>query len=102
MQHFTLTVAEAPVIAIANVVSFVVGSSPSNTFTIQTLGYSAAVLSLNMVLPANFKFVNNGHGTATLSGVPTLAQRGKTFTFVIAANNGNLTKSYQLSTLTVR
>jgi hypothetical protein len=98
-RHFTLTIAEAPAIISADLANFVVGSNPANKFTIQALGYPAAVFSVIGVLPAGLKLVTNPGGTATLSGAPLPLSKGKTsvtFTFLIAASAaGSPTKSYQ-------
>ncbi len=103
-QHFTLTVAEPPAITSANTATFVAGSS-SNTFTVTTLGYPNAVLSVSGALPAGVTLVNSTThpGTATLSGKPAALPRGKTsetFSFFIVASDGG-ESSYQEFSLIV-
>lgn len=96
--------AEPPAITSANTATFVAGSS-SNTFTVTTLGYPNAVLSVSGALPAGVTLVNSTThpGTATLSGKPAALPRGKTsetFSFFIVASDGG-ESSYQEFSLIV-
>ena len=84
-QTFTLTDNEAPAITGANNTTFVVGMAGS--FTVTTSGFPAPSLSETGPLPSGVTFVDNGDGTATLSGTPA-AGSGGIYTFVITASNG--------------
>jgi Putative Ig domain len=94
-QSFTLTVDQAPAVTSANSTSFDEGSS--NSFTVSTSGYPTAALSEVGTLPAGVSFVDNGDGTATLSGDPT---EGGTFPITVKANNGVSPNASQSFTLT--
>jgi hypothetical protein len=95
-QSFTLTVNAAPAITSANTTTFTVGSA--GTFSVTTSGNPASTLSETGALPAGVTFVNNGDGTAALSGTPA-AGTGGTYPFTIKAANGvspNATQSFTL------
>jgi Abnormal spindle-like microcephaly-assoc'd, ASPM-SPD-2-Hydin/Divergent InlB B-repeat domain len=88
----------------ANYTSFMQGTPGS--FTITTTGYPAPSLSISPAgsLPSGLTFVNNGNGTATISGTPTTS--GLFSFWVIATNgvctlNGVCTPSLQSFSLTV-
>jgi hypothetical protein len=88
----------------ANYTSFMQGTPGS--FTITTSGYPAPSLSISPAgsLPSGLSFVNNGNGTATISGTPTTS--GLFSFWVIATNgvctlNGVCTPSLQSFSLTV-
>jgi IPT/TIG domain len=95
-QSFTLTVNQTSVITSANATSFTVGTAGS--FTVTSTSTPIATLSETGALPAGVTFVNNGNGTATLSGTPTAAGD---FPLTIAAANGVLPNASQSFTLTV-
>lgn len=97
-QGFTLTVDEAPSITSASSATFSVGTPGS--FTINTGGYPTPSLSETGTLPNGVSFVDNGNGTATLSGTPA-SGTGGTYTLTIGASNGIGTDATQTLTLTV-
>ena len=96
-QTFTLTDDEAPAITSANNTTFVVGTPGS--FTVTTSGFPLSSLSESGPLPSGVTFVDNGDGTATLSGTPE-AGSGGTYTFTITASNGVAPDATQSFTLT--
>jgi hypothetical protein len=99
-QNFTLTVNEAPTISSANHTTFQVGAA--GTFTVTT-GHSyptPPALSESGTLPTGVTFVDNGDGTATLSGTPDVGQDG-TYFLTITAKNGVTPDGTQTFTLTV-
>ena len=86
----------APTITSANSTTFRVGVA--GTFTVTTTGSPHPALSEAGALPAGVTFVDNGNGTATLSGTPAAGTSGA-FPFTITASNG--TTALQTFTLTV-
>jgi hypothetical protein len=68
-QSFTLTVDQAPTITSA--ASDTVTAGTAFSFTVTTTGYPVATLAELGFLPAGVNIVNNGNGTATISGTPT-------------------------------
>ncbi|HVX13888.1 MAG TPA: DUF4214 domain-containing protein [Pirellulales bacterium] len=78
--------------------TFLIGQSHS--FTVTTVGSPTPVLSESGVLPSDIKFVDNGNGTATLSGTPSLADFG-VYTVTVTAHNGVGNDATQSFTLTV-
>jgi hypothetical protein len=97
-QSFTLKVNQAPAITSANNTTFTVGTAGS--FTVTTTGAPTPTLTETGALPSGVTFVNNGNGTATLSGTPA-AGSGGTYIFTITASNGVGTAASQSFTLTV-
>ena len=95
-QSFTLTVDSAPAITSAASHTFTAGSSGS--FTVTTSGVPKAALSESGGLPAGLSFVDNGNGTATLSGTPTASG---VYPITINASNGVSPNASQSFTLTV-
>jgi hypothetical protein len=96
-QPFTLTVDQAPAITSAPGVTFTVGTAGS--FTVQTTGFpTAPTITGSGSLPGGVTFVNNGNGTATLSGNPGTSG---TFALTITASNGVAPNATQNFTLTV-
>ncbi|HEU5269298.1 MAG TPA: putative Ig domain-containing protein [Jatrophihabitans sp.] len=95
---FTLTVSASPVITSAQQVTFTVGHA--GTFTVTTSGGfpTPPALTETGALPSGVTFHDNGDGTATLSGTPTISG---TFTLTIKANNGAAPATTQSFTLTV-
>ncbi len=59
----------SPQITSANEVTFEVGIFSS--FTVTTIGFPTPAITESGTLPPGFTFVDNGNGTATLSGTPT-------------------------------
>ena len=96
-QTFTLTDNEAPTITSANHTTFVVGTPGS--FTVTTSGFPLSSLSESGALPSGVTFVDNGDGTATLSGTPDVGSGG-TYSFTITAANGVAPDATQIFTLT--
>jgi len=97
-QTFTLTVNQAPAITSANSTSFTVGSAGS--FTVTTTGFPAPALSETGPLPSGVSFLDNGNGTATLSGAPAASTAG-IYTLTITASNAVGSPAMQTFVLTV-
>ena len=97
-QSFTLTVDEAPSITSGASTTFTTGSA--GTFGVTTGGYPAAALSETGALPSGVTFVDNGDGTATLSGTAA-AGSGGVYPITITATNGIGSDAAQSFTLTV-
>ncbi|HEU5268342.1 MAG TPA: putative Ig domain-containing protein, partial [Jatrophihabitans sp.] len=97
-QAFTLTVGESPTITSFNHATFTVGHA--GTFTVTTSGGfpTPPALTETGTLPTGVTFHDNGDGTATLSGTPSV---GGIFTITIKANNGVAPVTSQSFTLTV-
>jgi hypothetical protein len=87
---------QAPAITSANNTAFTVGAA--GTFTVTTTGLPAPSLMESGSLPGSVKFTDNGNGTATLAGTPTVAGQ---FPITITASNGVLPDAKQTFTLTV-
>src|SRR5262249_26824372 len=108
-QTFTLTIAPvagaAPTITNANTTTFAVGTL--STFTITTTGTPSAAINPAGPLPPGVTFVDNGNGTATISGTPLvgagtpLASTAGLYPVTITATNGVGTPASQNFTLTV-
>ena len=98
-QTFTLTDDEAPTITSANSTTFTVGTSGSFTVTTGHSFPANAALSESGALPSGVTFVDNGDGTATLSGTPDVGSGGID-TFTITASNGVAPDATQTFTLT--
>jgi large repetitive protein len=97
-QHFTLTVSAPLMFTSADHVTFVVGSASS--FTITTSGFPVPVICLSRALPSGVTFLDNGNGTATLSGTPA-AGSGGAYTLFLTASNGVSPTAMQALTLYV-
>jgi len=74
----------APLIVSGTVMSSVIGQQA--TFTVQTTGFPTPTLSRTGTLPTGLNFVDNGNGTATLSGAPAAGTAG-TYPQVFTATN---------------
>ena len=94
----TDVVATPPTIMSADSATFTVGTSSSLTVT--TTGTPVPGLSETGALPAGVTFVDNGDGTATLSGMPT-AGSGGVYPLTITAANGATPSAVKTFTLTV-
>ena len=81
-QPFTLVVDAAPTVTSRASTVFTAGDF--GTFTVTTNGYPAPALTYSGALPPGVTFIDNGDGTATISGVP--ATDG-TYPIVITATN---------------
>jgi len=88
----------APTISSTNTSNFDVGTSGS--FTITTGGYPVTEIGLTGSLPLGMSFVDNGDGTATLSGTPH-AGSGGSYVLSFTAGNGVGTAAVQSFTLNV-
>jgi len=97
-QSFTLTVNAAPAITSANATTFT--EQVAGTFTVSSNGAPTPAVSETGPLPTGVTFVDNGDGTATLSGTPAAGTRG-TYTLSITASNGVGADATQTFTLTV-
>ncbi|MDQ2838411.1 MAG: putative Ig domain-containing protein [Actinomycetota bacterium] len=97
-QAFTLTVNEAPKITSANHATFSLGAAGS--FTVTTTGGfpTPPALTETGTRPAGVTFTDNGDGTATLAGTPTV---GGVYPLTIKASNGVAPDATQAFTLTV-
>jgi hypothetical protein len=96
-QTFTLTINEPP--AVTSAVRFGFSAGTSATFTVTTQGFPTAAISESGLLPSGVLFVDNGNGTATLSGTPAMSADG-VYTLTITASNGvspNATQTFTLS-----
>jgi Subtilase family/Fibronectin type III domain len=92
----SLTVGLAPTITSANSSAFTIGTA--GTFTITTTGAPTATIGEVGALPSGVTFVDNGNGTATLSGITTF---GGSYPLTITASNGVLPNATQAFTLNV-
>jgi hypothetical protein len=97
-QNFTLNVTESPVFTSANRTTFTVGSAGSLTLT--TVSASPPALTVSGTLPAGVTFVDNGNGTATVSGTAA-AGSGGIYSLTVTAANGMLPNGTQTFTLRV-
>ncbi len=96
-QEFTLTVNEAPSITSADNTTFTAGEF--NSFTITTTGHPIPTISTGDALPSWLTLVDQGNGTAILSGTPPADTEGIDY-FTITASNGVGTDAQQSFTLT--
>jgi autotransporter-associated beta strand protein len=97
-QSFALTVDQAPAITSSGSTTFAVGTT--GAFTVTATGFPASSLSETGALPGGVTFVDNGNGTATLSGIPA-AGTGGTYNFTVTAANGVGPAANRSFTLTV-
>jgi hypothetical protein len=98
-QTFTLTVNQAPAITSAAATTFNVGTPGS--FTITTAGFPAPAVSLTSgSLPSGLTLVDNGDGTATLSGTPAAGTAGP-YPLQFTAANGVTPNAVQDFALTI-
>jgi hypothetical protein len=97
-QSFTLTVNQGPAILTGNNTTFTVGVAGS--FTVMTSGFPIPAITQTGTLPSGLTFVDNGDGTATLSGTP-LAGTGGSYPLTLTAGNGVDTPAMQTFTLVI-
>ncbi len=100
-QSFTLTVAAPPSITSADTTTFT-SDLPGQRFTVTTApGFPVArTLSATGILPAGMTFTDNGDGTATIAGTPSVPA-SSTFPLVITASNGVAPDAAQAFSLVV-
>jgi hypothetical protein len=91
-QSFSLVVQQVPAITSATTATFT--TAKTGTFKVTTTGSPAAALSIAETLPAGVNFVDNGNGTATLSGTATT---GGVYPLTITATNAAGTTSQTFS-----
>jgi hypothetical protein len=96
VQPFTIILYQAPAFTSANNATFEYGVP--NSFTVTTTGFPAPSITESGTLPPWLTFVDNGNGTATLSGTP--AYSSGTFALVLSGTNV-VTTNQQNFTLTV-
>src|SRR5437867_5241676 len=94
----TIIQGNAPTITSANATTFKVGVA--GNFLVTTTGTAPISLTRSGALPIGVSFIDNGNGTATLSGTPG-AGTGGTYTFLITASN-TVGQDNQTFTLTVQ
>jgi large repetitive protein len=96
-QNFTLTVNQGPAITSGSATTFAVGTAGS--FLVTATGTPTPALTENGMLPAGVTFVDNGNGTATLSGTPAAGSGGGYLLLITAANGvgANATQSFTLT-----
>ena len=97
-QNFSLVVnaPAAPAITSAATTTFTVGAA--GAFNVATSGSPTPTLTETGALPPNVTFVDNGDGTATLSGTPAAGAQGN-YSITITASNGvapDATQSFSL------
>ena len=97
-QTLTITVAQAPAITSGNAVTFTAGSA--GTFTVTSTGSPTAAITETGALPSGVTLVDNGNGTATLSGTPATTANGS-YPITVTAANGVSPNATQSFTLTV-
>jgi hypothetical protein len=88
----------APSITSSNSATFTEGHSGS--FTVTTSGNPTPSLSESGPLPGGVTFTDNGNGTGTLAGTPTVGSNG-TYPITIGASNGTSPNASQSFTLHV-
>ncbi len=88
----------APLVTTGGQKEFTAGSN--GTFKVRATGRPRAFLSESGSLPSGVTFVDNGNGTATLSGTPATGSEGP-YPIVITASNGVSPDATQRFTLTV-
>src|SRR4029077_52448 len=97
-QAFTLTVNQATTITSANSTTFTVGTA--GAFTVTATGAPTPSLTETGTLPSGVTFVDNGNGTAKLSGTPAAGTAGS-YPLTLKAHNGVGTDASQAFTLAV-
>ena len=98
VQLMSPAVNQAPAITSGSSATFTVGAAGS--FTVTATGVPTPSVSESGALPSGVTFVNNGNGTATLSGTPASGMAG-TYAITMTASNGVTPAATQSFTLTV-
>jgi hypothetical protein len=98
-QKFTLTVDNSVAITSASSATFVAGTAGS--FPVLAGGFPTPSLSESGALPSGVSFIDNGNGTASLSGTPA-ADAGGVYPLTILVSNGVGSPASQPFTLTVK
>jgi large repetitive protein len=98
IKSFTVTVGQAPAITSASTTNFITGTTGS--FTISSTGFPTDALSESGALPSGMTFIDNGDGTATLSGAPAAGTAGA-YVLMLKAKNGSKPNAKQSFTLNV-
>jgi hypothetical protein len=94
-QTFTLTITKAPAIKKIPTTTGSVGAALDMTITAS--GYTTPALTEAGTLPGGLTFTDNGDGTATIAGVPTVGTGGGYPITVSAANQlGTANESFSL------
>jgi DNA-binding beta-propeller fold protein YncE len=97
--RFTLTVEAAAAITSANHATFRRGRHGS--FTVRASGFPVATLTEKGALPRGLKFTAGSNATATISGTPASAARGRSYVITLTAKNGVGKPAVQRFTLKV-
>ena len=98
-QSYVLTVNASPAITSDSPNAFVVNQPESFTIT-SSGGYPTPAISETGAVPAGVSFIDNGDGSALLSGTPASGSAG-TYPITITASNGIAPDATQSFTLTV-
>jgi len=98
-QKFTLTINVPPVITSGDEATFTVGVQGSVSLT--STGMPAAAFSTSTTLPAGLTLINNGDGTATISGTPAAGTGGVVLVDLVAKDDAAKPNARQTLTLTV-
>jgi hypothetical protein len=94
----SLTLAESVAPAITSAATATSNVGAAFTFTVTATGEPAPALSETGALPAGLSFVDNGNGTATISGTPAAGSGGSYPLTITAANaTGTVAQSFTLS-----
>jgi hypothetical protein len=97
-QEFTLTINEAPSITSHETISFTVGEQKE--FTISTEGFPTPSIEMDQDLPNGIQLMDQGDGTAKLSGAPMKGTGGE-YALTITASNGIAPDDFKNLTLIV-
>jgi|GEM_PF-1702372 len=95
----SLTVGSPAIITSGNSDTFTVGVA--NSLTITTTGVPTPSITETGALPSGLMFVDNGNGTATLSGTPLASGTPGIYIITLTAHNGAGPDSVQTFTITI-